>query len=953
MCKASHFYMLLQISLLFALCTLHFELNAQYFSLGTDPASVKWNQIKTGHFKVIYPNTLDSQALYLANALEYFHEPGSASLNVLPNKWPVILHNQSVISNAYTPYAPKRIEMVTTPPQSNEDTYGQDWLDQLVIHEFRHACQYAAVNKGLTKALSILFGQQAVAGVLGVFVPFWFIEGDAVVTETANSNTGRGRVPAYEMKLRAQFLEKGIYSYDKAYNGSYRDFTPNWYELGYLLVGQTRVEYGKETWSKAVRKAGNLPVMLVPFSYKLYKETGYGKSRLYNHITDETKSRWKTEDKKLDKTTFTPVQISPGKFYTNRTQPSVLPDGSIIVRKTSMDDIPRITRIDTAGQEHILISPGIMVDENVSAMGNMVCWAEVEYDPRWDLRTYSVIMIHDLATSQTRQITQRSRYFSPHMSRDLSKIVVVEVTEDSRYFIVIIDPQNGGVMKRIPTPGNYFPDHPAWSPDEKQIAVVLTRKEGKCLAVADAESGEFRVVLPFSYHEIQKPCYYSEFILLTGSFSGIDNIFAFELPTGKLYQVTSSRFGATDATVSPDGKKIYYSNYTSNGYDIVSVNPEPGTWNEWNPENNQKFELADQLAAQESFIFNAKDVPDSAYTTKPYFKGLNLFNPHSWGAVVIDADNTEAYPGLNIMSQNLLGTSFTTLGYKYDLNEETGTYFLKYSYTGLYPALDLDMDYGRRTGSLNDSTHGQLTYKYHEFNAGGWIRVPLNWTVRSWYIGMQPYAGYSHKLLDMDKGQEVKFRKDRFNSFNSRFYFYAQSRMSERDLHPRWAQVFDVNYRQTLFESDTSSSLFAAEVDLYFPGLVRHHSLRLYGGYQHRIYKYYSYSDQIIMPRGYSGIYAGRIFTGSVNYEFPVFCPDWHIGPVLYLKRLKAGIFYDHAITFNKDSNEDYNSLGLDLTFDFHLFRLFAPFEAGLRTIYFPQTQKVGFEFLYSLNLSY
>ena len=48
-----------------------------------------------------------------------------------------------------------------------------------------------------------------------------------------------------------------------------------------------------------------------------------------------------------------------------------------------------------------------------------------------------------------------------------------------------------------------------------------------------------------------------------------------------------------------------------------------------------------------------------------------------------------------------------------------------------------------------------------------------------------------------------------------------------------------------------------------------------------------------------------------------------------------------------------YQSTGLDLTFDFHLFRWFVPLEAGLRTIYFPQSKTVGFEFLYSINLSY
>jgi hypothetical protein len=44
--------------------------------------------------------------------------------------------------------------------------------------------------------------------------------------------------------------------------------------------------------------------------------------------------------------------------------------------------------------------------------------------------------------------------------------------------------------------------------------------------------------------------------------------------------------------------------------------------------------------------------------------------------------------------------------------------------------------------------------------------------------------------------------------------------------------------------------------------------------------------------------------------------------------------------------------MGVDLTVDFHLFRHFAPLEAGLRSIYFPESGGFGFEFLYSLNLA-
>jgi hypothetical protein len=949
-----NFMRYITLTILFALSTLPYALFAQYFTLGTDPSSVKWSQVKTKHFKVIYPDDMDTQALHVANALEYFRGPATASLGSKPGKWPVVLHGSSAYSNAVTPYAPKRIDMLTTPPQDN---YPQDWLDQLVIHEFRHSAQYAALNHGFTKTMTYVFGQQALPAVMGLFVPFWFIEGDAVAIETATSQTGRGRVPSFEMKLRAQFLEKGIFSYDKAYNGSYKDFIPDWYELGYLLVGHTRVKYGSDTWSNVMRKTGNMPFMLVPFSNTLYKETGFGKSRLYDTITSELKLSWLNDDSGRSISPFEPLMTNRDKFYTNRTQPSVLDDGRVIAIKSSIDDITRIVAVDSSGSESILLNPGYIIDEGLSASSNLVCWAEMDADPRWSLRSYSVIMLHDLQTGKTRQITAKNRFFAPSLDFNGKKIAAVEIGEAEKYSLVILNSENGEVIHRFPTPENYFPSFPAWSSDGEKIAVILTRDEGKCIALMEPATGKYEIVLPFSNVEISKPCFFGDYLLFTSAYTGIDNIFALDLNTKKLFQVTSARFGATDPAVSPDGKKLYYSNYTANGYKIVSSALNPGTieqWNNrtiepWNPANNHKYELAEQLAAQENFIFKSAYIPDSAYTIKRYRKGLNLFNFHSWAPLSVDIDHTELNPGITLLSQNLLGTSFTTLGYEYNMNEKTGKYSVKYSYEGWYPAIDLQADYGLRRGLHKDSIY----YDYDELNLSAWVRVPLGWNVKSWFVGMQPYAGYSYELQKMNPGMEVRFRKDRFSSLNTKLYFYAQSRMSERDLAPRWGQSLDLNFRHTLFEADTASSIFATELSLYFPGIVKHHSFYIYGGYQERVMKYYPYSDQILIARGFSGIYAGSMFTGSVNYEFPVLCPDWHIGPVLYLKRLKAGLFFDHTLTFDHEPYQNYNSIGLDLTFDFHLFRLFAPLEAGLRTVYFPESGTVGFEFLYSLNLSY
>jgi hypothetical protein len=100
------------------------------------------------------------------------------------------------------------------------------------------------LNKGFTRGLSWLFGEQATAIVSGLFVPMWFMEGDAVCTETAISHSGRGRIPSFEMEIRSQMLQKGMFSYDKAVFGSYRDFIPDQYVLGYQIVANTRRRFG-------------------------------------------------------------------------------------------------------------------------------------------------------------------------------------------------------------------------------------------------------------------------------------------------------------------------------------------------------------------------------------------------------------------------------------------------------------------------------------------------------------------------------------------------------------------------------------------------------------------------------------------------------------------------------------------------------------------------------------
>ena len=126
---------------------------AQYYDTGQDPFKLKWYQINTENFQIIFPKSSEKQAQHLANSLTSVYKRGGLSLNHQPKKIPVILHNQSVVSNGMVAWAPKGMQIYTCPPQN---IYSQDWIDQLATHEFRHVVQIDKLNHGFSKFLYYL-----------------------------------------------------------------------------------------------------------------------------------------------------------------------------------------------------------------------------------------------------------------------------------------------------------------------------------------------------------------------------------------------------------------------------------------------------------------------------------------------------------------------------------------------------------------------------------------------------------------------------------------------------------------------------------------------------------------------------------------------------------------------------------------------------------------------------
>ena len=969
--KKSHF---LRIAFLIIFSFIGSSIRAQYYNIGQDPASIKWQQIKTENFKIIYPEDFAKHAQHLANVLQYVRIYGTKTLGHQPKQLTVILHNRTVVANAFSLWSPKRNEFFTCPPQNN---YAQDWLEQLAVHEYRHITQMDMLNQGFTKALGWFFGQQVNTAVLGLFVPMWFMEGDAVCIETALSKSGRGRIPSSEMKVRAQVLGDKKYSYDKAVLGSYKTYVPDQYNFGYLMVAGARKKFGPEIWKSAMDYTAKYPFLITPFNKGLKKVSALSKTKLYNSIFSELDSLWRIQRDQLVYTKFIPITPGKQKIYTNYKFAHYLNDSTFIAEKSGMDDIARFVQINKNGEEKIIHSPGFYTYEslsitktiepdqenekngpnsyttdNLSLSKDFMVWAEHKYDKRWNTRDYSVILTHNIKNGKTKQITKKSRYFAPYLFPDAQRIVAVEVTENNVCSLVIINSKTGEVIKKIAAGENAQFLTPSVSDDGKTIVVVMFDNKGKSIVFINPFTGQVKTILNPSFDEVTNPVQYKNYLLFNAVYSGIDNIYALDTLSGKMWQITSALYGATDIDVFSDGKKMIYSNYTPSGYQVVEADFDPSKWVPSEQVKDNSIQLYKNLLPQETGLVDSANILVKYYEPEKYRKWQHLFNPHSWAPAFIDGGNLTFHPGISIMSQNMLSTTFATLGYDYNVNEQLGKYYANISYRGWYPVFDLTYSYGKEAIYNYDAEGNKQKYVWNSSDLKFGTRLPLTFTKGNYIQFVEPVIS-THYIIASDipsipgyivlnKIQTMDYHVSAFNQIKS----------VERDMRPRWGQEISFEYKNTPLSGSNFGSIFTGEFSLLFPGLGRHHSLMILGGCQKKYPGTYAFSDLLFYPRGYINEFNNELKSISLNYKLPLLYPDLKIGSLLYFKRFKTNLFYDYSKGKTNTIEKEYSSTGIELTSDLNVVRFLFPVDMGVRATYIPATKKKMFEFLVSMNFT-
>lgn len=989
---------------------------SQYFDTGQDPAFINWKQINTRQFQIIFPQESEDKARFVAAIFEDLLNKGGKNLKRKPKKFSVILHTHSATSNGMVAWAPKRMEMYATSPQDNN---AQLWLAHLATHEYRHVVQLDKLEQGFTRVLNHIFGQQATAAVVGLYIPPWFLEGDAVCTETSLSLSGRGRMPYFEQELRAQLLEKGFFSYDKAVNGSYKNFVADRYKLGYYLVGSARVNYGDKLWENALNKTARRPFGITSFAdgikdvvetkrdsiYGLVSEkqkelaqqdviieevdweevkekNSYadGKLMLYFDAMEDLLVEWKLKDIATHKSEYRLIS-KRAECYTNKRFPKQTEAGDIIYLKQGLSDGLYFEKLIPDGSVEKLFTPGNLSNLAYDYCKGNLLWAESKEHLRWEKGDKSILIIYNILERKRKVICHDNSLFAPAFNLSGDKIIAIESDNKGDNKLVVLNAGSGLITKSIPAGKQEYFQNPKFI-DENNVVLIVLDNKGKHLVKINLKNKERTLLFSSAYADMSYPVVAGDWVYFNATFTGIDNLFAFDLKTSKIFQVTSSRFGARDAFPAKNDS-LYYSDYTSDGYLLVSTKIDSSKWKEWKGEF-YKYPLAEKLSAQLGEKLKPDTTKLTRYQVKNYSRLGHLFNFHSWAPVFIDGIDANADIGISLASQNKLSTLMTTIGYKREEGFTNGQFYANLSYRGWFPIIDSKLTVGDKSSeyaSLADRISPQqidtvlVNTDWRQWEWENSISFPFNISSGQYSSKIIPkvsyniarFANLNTTALATTQSNTLGLGKYNFNdkSFTQeimeyQLFAYNIAKMAPRDVQYQWAQIAEFNYRNTPFGDRELGNTWSAEAYLYFPGLVKHHGFKLYGGYQYKSLNNSRFSNSIKSPRGMFNLYGKHIVTAGADYALPLFYPDWNLGPLAYFKRVKLNTFVDFGYqqrSFESDEgifqiNDNYLSGGVELRTDLHALRFSAPVDVGVRIGYENQSNSMFADFLISFSLS-
>ena len=882
---------------------------AQQF--GGFPPGTRWKQIDTDTARLIFSSGSEDQAQRIASIIH--HMAADTTLGKQVRKINTVLHGKTTLANGYVGLAPFRSEYYLVPGSNIFEFGNLPWAENLAVHEYRHVQQYNNFRQGLSKGLYLLFGERGLALANALAVPDWFYEGDAVYAETVFTPQGRGRLPFFLSGYNSLWQEGRNYNWMKLRNGSLKDYVPNHYQLGYLLVNYGYSKYGNEFWKKVTSDAVRYKRPFYPFQAAVKKHAGVPFRQFRKEALEFYSRRLPQNNESL--------QLQD-RTLTNYHFPQFVSGNAVIYLKSGYNTIPAFY-LNEGGKEKKIGLKAIGPEEWFSYREGTVAYTAFSTHPRWSLVNYSDIVLLDVQSGKEKRITRRQRYFTPDLAPSRNKIAAVYFNDSLETELHILD-GSGRLLSQFTAPGaGYLFSNPRFI-DEERLLVGLRDPQAKMtMQLVTLPEGKFEQLVAPSYHTLGLPSVANNTVYFTASFGGNDDLYSLSLKDKKLQQLTHGVTGNYYATVW--GDSLVYSRFTTRGLQLQKHSLATLHGTEVSALQVQEQASLFPVAGQPLNILAA---PNHRFSTTRYPKHTGLFNFHSWSPDY----NTPEYT-FSLYGDNVLGNFSNTVFYRYNENERSHGLGWNTAYGGLFPVINAGAEYTfnryvQRVNSTFNQFEGRIGYN-----------IPLNLTKDKTFKFLNLGSNFVVNRTIPTGPMKDSFLTGTFNYLHHFFTFSQQLPRAVQHIYPRFGWAMATQYRHRL-DRKNYQAIGTAQAALPSFG---NHSILLSASIQEVDTNAYVFSNRFAGARGYFDYYNSRMWRVSGNYHLPLFYPDKGFANIVYLQRLRGNLFYDFSRLYAKDKQRfvDLRSTGAELFFDTKWWNAL-PLSLGVRYSYLLDAERVN-----------
>ena len=909
-----------------------------------DPRRV-WRTIETSSARVHYHADIEVVAQRVASYIDEIN--GHLSREVgweLTQPLEIVLTDGTDSANGSAtgfPFNTMRLNVTAPDDMSALGDY-DNWYLGLITHEHTHILQMDCIT-GAPAIINALIGRRLSPNQAQ---PRWLLEGLAVFHESRFSTGGRLRSSMFDMWLRADVLDDRLMRIDQMFNGPRRWPRGHvWYLYGSHFFRWIAETYGYDVLPAIVRDTS---ADLIPYGINRHirRVTGRTYEQLYPawqqslresvaRQMEQVHRRGLREGTRLTHLGYTagyprfvpPVAQSRGGFaelvYYSATGHRRSGHYRVVL------DAPTKVR---PGSEELIVRAGGTTNATFLPDGSMIYNTVVPWRNNY--------WFHDLqyiGPKQTdvggiwkrpKRLTHGRRVHGPDVSPDGESIVYTRDSKGTRTLMIAsLGPDHQVTGARVLVPSAPFEQAftPRFSPDGALVAYSAWTTGGyRDIRIVDVETGQFRNLMKdraIDMHPVFSPD--GEYLLFTSDRTGIANVYAYHMPTGKMHQVTNVRTGAYHPELSPDGTTLIYVGYTSYGYDLWAMPFDPSRFLEPEPYEPERGEGQIHVTQRrwESKPYNP--LP----TLRP--RALEIdYAPGTYGkALSITTRGADAVGNhslaltVNFETSKLIPYAGLHYGY-YRLPFDYHSHVFTHVAPRLGPVIrDKPTRWDARTIAW---TNGIQFHEPHEFEHQTYgFSYSIAQTTGDIPVGrdMDPYAPVRHEPL---RGNVGVFRASWFYSNVEQF---AMGVGAENGL---WLSAF-VDVADTYTGSDYSVYAFGYGIAGYV-GLpwMQHHSLALHlggaiswsnypgqglyyvGGFMETklrdIINQTMFQGAFVL-RGYEpGTFAGSQYhLANAEYRFPIATIDRGLATLpMYLSNLSGNLFVDYGGAFETLNMDDF-----------------------------------------------